>query len=323
MIKTNYFLFLLLILLTPITVIASERKSHQSGHLEFNLKPDTQKKWLIHPKSLINLSSQEINNFANRLTSHYLKKQKISDFPSNLTLKQAHIIQNKLIQSLLTSQGKIIGYKAGLTNKQVQAKFNTNQPILGSLLTNMLLPSETTVTTKFGAIPRLEGDLMVRVKSEKINRAKTPEETLEYIDTVIPFLELPDLMYSQNLRLKKEMLIAINVGARLGIVGTPIEIQPTQEWQKRLKKIQVIITDESGKELATGESKSLLGDPLNVVLWIKDQLQSQGKSLKKGDLLSLGSITPLIPVKPQTRISAHYLGLEQDSPVKISVYFQE
>ena len=66
---------------------------------------------------------------------------------------------------------------------------------------------------------------------------------------------------------------------------------------------------ETGKRLASGQSHALLGDPLNVVLWIKNQLRKQGKSLKKGDLLSLGTITPLTPAKAGKSIRAEYIGL--------------
>jgi 2-keto-4-pentenoate hydratase len=38
----------------------------------------------------------------------------------------------------------------------------------------MLLPSGTKVPSNFGARPMIEGDLMVRVASEKINDATTP-----------------------------------------------------------------------------------------------------------------------------------------------------
>ncbi len=330
MIKMNYFLFLLLILLTPISVVAKTKTIDKLTNLDSQLKQNIHSRYfrdnsliLDDRESLITLSDLGLNNLVKIIKEHYFKKKCIANFSGNFTFKQALNIQKKFINFLLPNLGELIGYKAGLTNKKIQNKFNTNQPVLGSLLERMLLPSGTTVPAKFGAVPMLEGDLMVRVKSEEINTAKTTEEALKYLDAVIPFLELPDLMYAKELKLNKEMLVAINVGARLGITGTPIPLEATEEWQNKLSNIQVTIIDESGQELGQGNSKALLGDPLKVVLWIKYQLKSQGKNLKKGDLLSLGSITPLIPVKAGTTISALYIGLDQDSPVEISVYFEE
>ena len=80
--------------------------------------------------------------------------------------------------------------------------------------------------------------------------------------------------------------------------------------------------NRDGKVLATGKGKNLLGDPLNVVRWIRDTLKKQGKPLKKGDLLSLGTITKLMPAKPGKMIRARYIGLDPKGPVEISVSFK-
>jgi 2-keto-4-pentenoate hydratase len=117
-------------------------------------------------------------------------------------------------------------------------------------------------------------------------------------------------------------IAAIDIGARYGILGNPIPLTNQHDWQTRLAAIRLEILDANGKILATGNSRSLLGHPLNVVLWIKDTLQAEGKQLKKGDLLSLGTITPLMPVKPNTTIRAKYIGLDPNGTVEILVKFE-
>jgi 2-keto-4-pentenoate hydratase len=259
--------------------------------------------------------------FARQLTESYFTKIPVEIVPSSLTPEQGSAVQAEFVRFLKPHLGNIIGYKAALTNKVIQERFNVSQPVLGVLLEKMLLTSGTTVSANFGAVPRLEGDLMVRVGSEKINKAKTPVETLQCLDAVIPFLELPDLIYAPNVKVNGSLLQAINAGARLGIVGQPIPLNASEGWEKRLNQIEVIIFDESGKELARGKSSALLGDPLEVVFWIKNNLQQQGKSLKKGDLLSLGSITPLLPVAPGKTIYTRYIGLMPNRPLDIFVHF--
>ncbi|MBR8828382.1 MAG: hydratase [Gomphosphaeria aponina SAG 52.96 = DSM 107014] len=256
------------------------------------------------------------------LTSSFLNKTPVQDFPPNLTLEEGKQIQAEFIQSLSPILGKPVGYKAGLTSQSAQTKFNVSHPLRGVLLAEMLLPNPAVVSPNFGAIPLVEGDLMVRVGSEDINTATTTTEVLASLDAVIPFIELPDLVYAENIPLNAPNLQAINVGARLGVMGHPIPLQPTPEWEEKLGKIQLIILDETGNQLAMGESNALLGHPLNVVLWLRDSLQAEGKSLHKGDLLSLGTITPLMPVNPGTTIRAQYLGLNSNEPVEISVKFQ-
>lgn len=259
---------------------------------------------------------------AQTIARHYLDKIPVTEIPNALSDRKAQKIQDLLVRELMPKLGEIIGYKAGLTNPAAQARFQVNEPIQGVLLEKMLLPTASIVPADFGTRPFLEGDLIVRVGSEKINQARTPAEVLESLDAVIPFLELPDLVYGERVKPNARSLVAINVGARLGILGKPIPLTKGEDWKTRLGKIQLIILDRDGKPLETGESSSLLGNPLNVVLWLRDNLQAQGKSLKPGDLLSLGTITPPIPIQPKTTIRAKYLGLAP-TPVEIAVTFEE
>lgn len=327
--KSGSFLIILGILslavsLTTVAAKVALGSDEQGNREEFLIIPSTKISDLSLIESRYNSIIAEFNpqTFARQLADRYLNNAVVETVPDNLTGEQAEAVQAEFVISLKPHLGKIIGYKAALTNKIAQDTFNVSQPILGILLEKMLLQSGATVPADFGAIPRLEGDLMVRVGSEKINTAKTPAETLQYLDAVLPCLELPDLIYASTVKVNGSLLQAINAGARLGIVGKPIPINASESWKKRLSQIEIIIFDESGKELARGKSSALLGDPLEVVFWIKNQLQQQGKSLKQGDLLSLGSITPLLPIVPGKTIYGKYLGLN-DNFTEISVSFAE
>lgn len=260
---------------------------------------------------------------ASELVESYLNKTPAKAIASNVTLEEAKAIQQQFLAGISQELGEVVGYKAGLTSENAQKQFQVSQPLLGTLFQQMLLPNGQRISPNFGTRPMSEGDLMVRVGSEDINNAKTPQEALASLDAVIPFIELPDLVYSQDVKLDAPSILAINVGARYGIVGEPLKLSPTEEWEGRLNNMTLEILDGDGKVLATGKGSNLLGNPLNVVLWIKDSLQAEGKQLKKGDLLSLGTITPLMPVKPNTSIRARYTGLKPDETVEIFVVFEE
>jgi 2-keto-4-pentenoate hydratase len=269
---------------------------------------------LVHPALAADL--------ATTLADSYLKKKPVAEADTGLTLDQAMKVQKKYLAILGKTEGKVVGYKAGLTNPSVQKVFGVTAPVRGTLLKSMLLESGAVLPADFGALPLSEGDLILRVGSDKINKAKTPEETLKYIDAAIPFIELPDLMYARGVKINGPALVAVNVGARYGIVGKPIPIQPTKEWSDRLKDFTLRILDEKGTMVVEGKGSNLLDHPLNVVLWIKNSLQAEGKKLRKGDLLSLGTITKLMPTKPDTEVRARYIGLDPKGPVEIFVKFK-
>jgi 2-keto-4-pentenoate hydratase len=147
-------------------------------------------------------------------------------------------------------------------------------------------------------------------------------DALKSIDAAIPFIELPDLVYAKDVKINGPLLAAVNVAARYGIVGEPIPVQATPEWMQRLETFKCQIYDKTGAMLIEGPGSSLLGHPMTVVLWIRDSLKADGIALKKGDLLSLGTITKLTPTEPNTVIKARYLGLDPKGLVEISVIFK-
>lgn len=221
---------------------------------------------------------------------------------------------NVLLQSKL---GAVAGYKAGLTNPAVQQRFNHNSPVRGTLYSAMLLESGVTVDATFGARPLFEADLLVRVSDTAINRAGTAQEILACIDQVIPFIELPDLLVADPGRLDGAGIIAINVGARLGVMGTPIEVTPGSALGDALRDMQVVVRGD-GVELDRGKGSDVLEHPLNAVLWLAADLARDGIKLKPGDLVSLGSFSRLLPPRPGLDAQVQYLGLPGDPVVDVS-----
>ena len=101
-------------------------------------------------------------------------------------LKDAVCARDKLVEALGGSLGKVVGYKAGLTAKATQERFNATAPVAGVLLETMILKDGASVPATFGARPVWEGDMLLVVKDEGINRAKTPEEALRHISACGP-----------------------------------------------------------------------------------------------------------------------------------------
>jgi len=257
-----------------------------------------------------------------KLAEQFLKKIPVASYDQGMTMEQAMKIQVQFIKSLKPTFGEVVGYKAGLTNPDVQKAFGVTHPLRGTLMKKMILKSGAAIEADFGSRSLYEGDLILRVGSAEINKAKTQEEILKHIDAVIPFIELPDITYAKEVKINGPALAAVNVGARYGVVGSPISVKASKEWMDRLKNFKLQILDEKGSVLTEGQGNSLLGDPLNVVIWIRDSLKAEGKKLNKGDLLSLGSITKLTPTAPNTTVRARYADLDPKGPVEISVKFK-
>lgn len=254
---------------------------------------------------------------ADKLAESWSKRTPVSSPGADMTRDQGACVQDALVKALAKQAGKPIGYKVGLTSKPVQEMFKVDSPVAGVLLAEMIKPAGATVPAAYGARPVYEPDLLVRVKDAGINQARTPLEVARHLSEVIPFIELADLVVAKGEAMTLPVLIAINVGARAGVAGRAVKVQATQAFVDALQTMTVVATDEAGKELARAPGGAILGHPLNAVTWLVRELASNGKALKAGDLISLGSFAQPQPPTAGRIVTVRYDGLPGAEPVSV------
>jgi 2-keto-4-pentenoate hydratase len=70
--------------------------------------------------------------------------------------------------------------------------------------------------------------------------------------------------------------------------------------------------------LAENTGAATLGNPLNVVVWLIEDLKKHGHELKAGDLISVGSFSPLVPLKAGQTVTVRYEGLAHPAAVRVT-----
>jgi len=233
----------------------------------------------------------------------------------------ARCAQDELAGMMEASWDVPAGWKVGLTSKPAQEMFGASEPVYGRLLQRMLLPDNAEVRADFGARPVYEPDLLVRVGDPAINDATTPDEVARHLTEVIPFIELPDLVVHPRARLDPTTITAINVGARLGVMGEARAVDDPASWAAALGEM-VVITEATGKEPVRAPGSAVLGHPLNAVLWLSERLEEAGKRLEAGDLVSLGSFGRPVPPEAGTTVTVTYEGVP-GQPMRATVRFVE
>lgn len=238
-----------------------------------------------------------------------------------MTETEGKCSRNKLNAAWQAQGKKPIGYKAGLTSAAMQKRFQTDKPVWGVLYEGALLPNRSVVPAAFGARPMFEADMLVRVSSSAINRATTPLQVLNNIDRIVPFIELPDLVVENPAQLDGAAVEAMNVGARMGVMGNALVVPQFRAERyallNALQSMQVDVTDQTGTRLGGGRGGDLMGQPLNAVVWLAQALKAEGQRLKVGDWISLGSYSALMPPQPGQQIRVDYKGLEGAQPVEL------
>ncbi|MCH8843666.1 MAG: hydratase, partial [SAR324 cluster bacterium] len=147
--------------------------------------------------------------FANELAAAY----------TGLTVEDAYCAQRRYVALLERRLGPRGGYKVGFTSRVSQEMYGVKEPARGVMFRSMFLESGVVLNANFGKRPFREADLVVKVKDEGINTARTLLEVARHLDEVIPFIELPNMALAKGEPWNVPEGIAYNMGARLGVVG--------------------------------------------------------------------------------------------------------
>ncbi|MDQ1081147.1 2-keto-4-pentenoate hydratase [Pseudoroseomonas cervicalis] len=253
------------------------------------------------------------------MAASLLSNAPVQPFPGRMTLADGLCAQNRLVPAMQAELGRVVGWKVGLTNDAAQRRFGVPHPLAGPIYeATVRARSGAELPARFAAVPVVEADLIVRVKDEGIATAGEDHVAiLRHLDQVIPFIEMPDLALADLKQMDGPNLMAIGVGARLGVVGEAIPVQADAAFAQRLGRMQVRFADDQ-KELSSAPGSALLGHPLNVIPWLVKDLASRGLALRAGDLISLGGFSPALPAEAGRRYSVTYTGL-LEQPVEVSV----
>jgi 2-keto-4-pentenoate hydratase len=217
--------------------------------------------------------------------------------PLTMSQQAASCFRDDLLTRLRAQVGRPIGYKVGVYTREAQRSYNASGPVVGVLTAGMMIPAGRPVSVRYAYAPVVEADFLLVVKDAGINRARTRDELFRHLRGFRAFFELPDNGLPKPF--DAAQLVALDVNARAGMMGPEIKLLPGADGVKALAGLTAEITVDGphGRKQFRAASSTALGDPLEIALFARDALASEGKALKAGDLISIGTITP--PYVPQ------------------------
>jgi 2-oxo-hept-3-ene-1,7-dioate hydratase len=246
----------------------------------------------------------------------YSKLKLSKGFGNDISLADAECAKRKLGKKLTLPLGALVGYKAAFTNPALQQRFGVDGPKWGYMYERNMIDIIAVLPANFGVRPLVEADFLVEVSDPRLADAKTPLEALGYLESIIPFIELPDLMLEGQF--SGNAMIATNVAFRGGVMGMEIPVKKTQAFVDSLANMTVVMTDDAeGKELGRVKGSVLMDNPINAAMWLAQALKKDGITLKKGDILSLGGFIPPLPTKPGMKARVQYIGLPGDPQLTV------
>ena len=243
----------------------------------------------------------------------------VTGIPPDLSLDDAYCSQAKYVALLGDTMGVPVGYKVGFTGAALQERFAIDRPATGVLFDSMFVESGGSIGLDFGYRPMIEPDLMVVVRDEGIMDATTELEVAEHLRSVHAFMELPALQFGPDEKITGAGLTTINIVATKMVQGPPVPVQATPEFVRALAEMETVFTDETGEVIQAAPGSNLLGNPLQVVLWLVEEMARRGTPLQAGDRLSLGAPGKLFPLKEGGKTYTYTLKGLPGGPTSVSV----
>ena len=245
----------------------------------------------------------------------------ITGINGDITLEEAYCSQKKYVDILKSLNGKPIGYKVGFTGKSTQERFKIKTPATAILFEHMFIKNGSSIDKNFGHRTLIEPDLMMIVKDSGIMNATNAIEASKHISSIHPYMELPALQIAKGEPITGAVIVAINMVATKMVMGPGILMQSNPEFIESLASMQTVFQDEMGTIIQKSPGSTLMGNPMNVVLWLIEEFNRKGITLKAGDRLSLGSVGKLFPLKENNKTYTYTLkGISEIEPkVEITI----
>lgn len=204
----------------------------------------------------------------------------------DFTIEKAWEIQDALCAEM-TRRGKPpLGWKLAATGPTGQAAMDVTEPAYGLLLADTY-GNDAVVSRRSFVELAVEAEIAFRIGRKLAGPGVTEAVALQAVDSIIPALELPDLMFSGTPKIAD--FIASSMVANGIVLGQ--EFLPAELADLASEQITLL---HNGVAVGTNMASDVMGNPLLALAWLANQLATRGRALLPGDIVMSGGISKLV-----------------------------
>lgn len=227
----------------------------------------------------------------------------LSSSLGQLSIEEAYRVQEMIIETRLKNGQKQIGWKVGATSQSVMRQLKIHEPIYGCMTSESLYTSIRHVRTSDFCKLAVEGEIVLVIGEDLKGTGLTSADIISATAGIMGAVELVDCRIKDWKPTIEEAVAdnSLHAGIVLGpVMKSPIGFNLVQEG---------VILRKNGQLLASACGAEALGDPVGVVVWLANKLAASGRYLKKGELISTGSLTEFFFVEPNDTIDVSFNNL--------------
>ena len=202
---------------------------------------------------------------------------------------------------------RIVGRKAGLTARAVQAQLGVDQPDFGVLFDDMRVADGGALDPARCLQAKAEAEIAFVLGKDLPDRRTTPEMVAHAVATVHAAIEIVDSRIA-DWKITFADTVADNGSSAFFVLGnaglSPSGLDLTGAAMKMTVNDRVV---------SIGTGAAALGNPLNAAAWLAQTLAGRGDPLKAGDILLAGALGPMVALARGDRVRVIISGIGEAS----------
>jgi 2-oxo-3-hexenedioate decarboxylase len=243
--------------------------------------------------------------------SNHSQIQTFSSRPDGMTLAQAYRV-TPLLRAAFEARGeRITGRKIGFTNRQMWKAYGVDSPVWGyatSRTTHQLADLPVMALNDLSE-PRIEPEIMFGLGAAP-SPAMSDDALLDCVEWIALGYEIVQSIFPDWKFAAADTVAANGVHGAL-LIGTQHAVAPRKtEWQRELSTFEVELHCD-GKPVQRGGGALVLDSPLRALRHLVELLANDphNPQLSAGEVISTGTLTLPMPVKPGERWTAKAAGI--------------
>ena len=228
----------------------------------------------------------------------FAARQKMTTLLPQLNASVAIEVQDLLLMNLAPDYGGVAGYLCELAAD--------GRTVVAPVLENMFTSSGATLYGAKGSEQSAQLAWLLRVRGEVAGNVGTAPSVHGYFSELIPAVIVRDRLLREKQQTLWAALTVVNAGVRYLILGTPWSISESDGGELLNGLMEAGLIDRGGEILTKG--LGLLGnrEPLSAVAELQELLAARGRTLRAGDLVSLGPVGPAVALGGIGRVTARF-----------------
>jgi len=190
----------------------------------------------------------------------------------------------------------------GFTTPAVQETYGVNEPVWAFLLGSGVFGSGDAIPASRFVGLAVEAEIAFLMRSALAGPGVSAASALLAVEGALPALELVDFRHSGKPR--GADVVADGVYANAIVLGRPLT--PLAGIDLALEGV---VFEQNGQTMATNTAAEVMGNPLNSLAWLANQLGAAGRGLRAGDVVLTGSISKVLRAKAGDSMRASFTRL--------------